>query len=161
MAGFSLGNPGQINAMQNFSGSYTVNAALNLKSVVNPAVSPTKKTKKKKKKSEKNQDSKISGEKLKKAARQLFEEENGDTGASPRAEEAEVLQENGQNNVNRKMAGRQAASPGTASQESFEITGVRELQKAVLWAEILGGPVSKKRRRERMERYSGQAGRRS
>ena len=156
MAGFSLGNPGQINAaMQSLSSIYTKSAMPNPKSAAISAVSSEKKAKKKK--NGKNQNGKAAGKKMKKTARQLPGEESGDTGSSPETKEDGILQENGQDHVSRKKTGRQAASPGTVCLDSFEIRDVRELQKAVLWAEILGEPVSRKRRRERMKRYAGEA----
>lgn len=154
MAGFSLGNLGQINAtMQSLSSIHTKNAMLNPKPAVNPAESSVKKAKKKK--GGKGQDGKSAGKKLKKAAQQLFEEEPGSTGSSPKIREARILQENEQDHVSRKKTGRQAVSSDTVCLDSFKVTDARELQKAVLWAEILGEPVSRKRRRERMERYKG------
>ena len=158
--GFSLGNLGQINhTMQTLSSIRTYSAALNPKPAANLAASPAKKAKKKK--NGKKQNGKISGEKLKKAAQQLFEEETGETGSSPEIKEAGILQENEQDHVSRKKTGRQAVSSDTVCLDSFKVTDARELQKAVLWAEILGEPVSRKRRKERIERYAGQEKRRN
>lgn len=56
------------------------------------------------------------------------------------------------------MTGESSVSDTKQTSDCVRLENAMNLQEAVLWAEILGEPVSKKRRRERMEKVYGNSG---
>lgn len=155
VTGFSAGNLGPIqNKLDNaFMQSLLQvgNTMLNVKSPDSPdGLLPEKAKKKDGRKKQKS-----AGKKLKKADQMLSAgEESGSSDLTPEMEEQPKPRKNSRGNAGKKAAARK--NSGLAAENGrFENADVKELQKAVLWAEILGEPVSRKRRRKRMERYAG------